>query len=282
MPQQTKATTTVNLRRREQPNTSAVTLEILPPGREVQSIATVVGEVVRGNNLWLQVLPVGFVWAGGMRFEAASPPGEPFGFVQRAAARATEEWAFFGKQMKNEGGKTTQKGRQEDEQPDWAARVGAYWLEGTNTHGLDGTNRESPWSAAFISWIMKNAGAGSGFRYSTQHSVYISQAIRDRNKGRQEAGYWGFRLPEEKPKVGDLVCWTRDGAQIDYDHQAGGDYKSHTDLVVDVDNKFAWIIGGNVGQSVTRRPVPLTSGGFLGNAVVGGEVLFALMRCRIA
>jgi hypothetical protein len=103
----------------------------------------------------------------------------------------------------------------------WYQQVGRYWLEGTLTHNVDGRNHDHPWSAAFISWVMKSAGAGDRFRYSTQHSVYIFQAIRDRLAGRDAAGYWGCCLNEVWPVVGDLVCWSRQPG-IDYDHQNGG------------------------------------------------------------
>jgi hypothetical protein len=80
--------------------------------------------------------------------------------------------------------------------------------------------------------------------------------------------------------VGDLVCWGRQPG-IDYNHQAGGDYKGHTDLVVSVEAGQVMVIGGNVGNSVTKRPVLLNTDGYLFPQTVGGENLFGLMRCRL-
>ena len=97
---------------------------------------------------------------------------------------------------------------------------------------------------------MRTAGAGDRFRYSTQHSVYIYQGIRDFVQKRQAAGYWTVRLNAATPKVGDLVCWAREDG-VDYDHQKGGDYKGHTDLVVEVGADQVLVVGGNVG---TRSP----------------------------
>jgi hypothetical protein len=125
---------------------------------------------------------------------------------------------------------------------------------------------------------MKTSGAGSHFRYSTQHSVYISQAIRDHMKG-NDVGFWGWRLNEHRPAVGDLVCWARE-AGVDFDHQKSGNYAGHCDIVVEVNADEIFVIGGNVGDAVTRRPLAL-HGGFLTVRELGGETLFAIMQNRV-
>lgn len=201
-------------------------------------------------------------------------------FAARAAAVATAEWERFGQQTNTITGHRDHAGHTEGE-PGFVERVGTYWLEGTGTHGLDGNDHGSPWSAAFISFVMKTAGAGDRFRYSTQHSVYIAQGIRDFLRKRDAAGYWTQRLPDARPAVGDLVCWSRQ-AGVDYDHQMAGNYSGHSDLVVEVADKTIAVIGGNVGDSVTRRPLALDAQGFVVGATVGGETLFGLMKLRIA
>lgn len=200
-------------------------------------------------------------------------------FTDKACKAATDEWDFFGRQTKDLSGATNHRGHQEFEDG-WYQRVGDYWETGTHTHGIDGRDRDYPWSAAFISWVMRKAGAGDRFRYSTQHSVYISQAIRDLATQRAEASYWAYRLGDRKPRVGDIVCWGRE-AGVDYDHQKGGNYKGHSDLVVEVAADKIQIIGGNVDQSATKRPLALDGNGYLKPVVQGGENLFALMACRL-
>jgi hypothetical protein len=192
---------------------------------------------------------------------------------------AADQWDFFGNQTCDLSGRVIHSGRKEAEDGCFQ-RIGQYWVEGTNTHGIDGRNGDWPWSAAFISWVEKQAGAGARFRYSTQHSVYISQAIRDRLSGRAAAGYWGCRLNEIRPTTGDLVCWARQSG-VDYDHQAGGNYKGHSDIVVEVQPTQIFVIGGNVGNSITKRPLKLDSNGFVAPVTISGEKLFALMQCRI-
>src|SRR5262249_14711865 len=160
-------------------------------------------------------------------------------------------------------------------------RVGTYWKEGLNISGIDGRNHETPWSAAFISWLMRSAGAGDKFNYSEGHSHYIYPAIIAKRNADMRAGYWCFRLNEAKPALGDLLCFAREDG-IDYDHQDGGDYPAHCDLVVKLNGNEIEVAGGNVGDSVTRRPIPLDNQGYLWQHKINGELLFGLMQNRIA
>jgi hypothetical protein len=210
---------------------------------------------------------------------AAQPGGGASPFAARIVEIASKEWNFFGNQTYDLDGHVIQVGHKEGEDG-YYQRIGQYWLEGTNTHGIDGRDHDYPWSAAFISWAMKTGGASDRFRYSTQHSVYISHAIRDRLNGRSDAGFWGWRLNEYKPKTGDLVCWARQ-AGVDYDHQNGGVYAGHCDIVVAVAANQVEVIGGNVGDSVTRRPLRLNAAGFL-TPPDQSERLFAVMQNRIS
>lgn len=212
--------------------------------------------------------------------DAAAGDAVPGTFARTAVAKAIAEWEFFGRQTYDLAGHTVRAGHSEGEDGGFYERVGTYWEDGTNTHGIDGLNHDWPWSAAFISWVMRSAGAGERFRYSTQHSVYISQGIRDFVQKRKAASYWTVRLAAARPQVGDLVCWARE-AGVDYDHQKGGNYKGHTDLVVDVTADKVMVVGGNVGNSVTKRPLRLDGSGFLLPTEQGGETLFALMQCRL-
>jgi hypothetical protein len=212
--------------------------------------------------------------------KAVTVPAKPNGgFAAKVIDTASNEWKFFGQQEYDLAGRAVRIGHKEGEDG-WFQRVGRYWAEGTNTEGIDGQNHDMPWSAAFISWVMRTSGAASRFRYSTQHSVYIYQAIRDRQESRASAGYWAWRLNEYKPARGDLVCWARESG-VDYDNQKGGTYKSHCDVIVQVDQDRCWVIGGNVGDSVTKRPLPLTGAGYLASTSSGGEGLFAIMEDMI-
>ncbi len=202
------------------------------------------------------------------------------GFEAQSATISEGEWNFFGRQNYNLSGTVTHVGHKEGEDG-YYQRVGLYWSQGVGRDDLDGRDHDWPWSAAFISWVMGKAGAGTRFHNAAQHSQYISKAIRDRIQGNDKAGYWGYRLNEMKPKIGDIVCWGRE-IGVDYDHQHQGDYSGHCDIVVAVNSNQIEVIGGNVGNSVTRRPLALDTQGYLQSTVQGGENLFALMSCRIS
>src|ERR1700730_2016122 len=202
------------------------------------------------------------------------------GFAGQAISLAVQEWNFWGNQTYDLNSHLTHSGHKEGENG-WYQRVGTYWKDGVHINNLDGRDHGVPWSAAFISWLMRSAGAGTRFNYSEGHSHYIYPAIMAKLKGDTSAGFWCWRLNELKPSLGDLVCFAR-APGIDYDHQDGGDYKAHADLVVEVDANSIQVIGGNVGDSVTRRLIALNDQGYLWQHVVNGELLFGLMQDRIA
>ena len=87
-------------------------------------------------------------------------------------------------------------------------RIGDYWREGLGLK-FDGRDRNVPWSAAFISWVIKKAGAGNKFKYSGRHSKYIRDAIKKRKMNERRAAFKGYRINEVVPQVGDLVCASR-------------------------------------------------------------------------
>ena len=65
------------------------------------------------------------------------------------------------------------------------------------------------WSAAFISYVMRTAGAGARFPYAPSHYVYINVA-KEMKLGRTSG--WAVvaeRLDEYAPVAGDLICYSR-------------------------------------------------------------------------
>lgn len=211
------------------------------------------------------------------------------GFANRATTLALQEWGFFGKQMYNINGQQPTdalghyiRGHHETEDG-WYQRIGIYWKDGVGISGRDGRTVMNakgdrwPWSAAFISWVMKEAGAGRRFHYSGQHSEYIFSTIAALNKQDMNVGYWCYRLSDMKPSVGDIVCYARE-AGVDYDNQKNGNYSGHCDIVVEVNRNEIIVVGGNVGDSVTRRPIGLNINGYLDQHFVKGELLFGLMK----
>ncbi|HEV7879436.1 DUF2272 domain-containing protein [Bradyrhizobium sp.] len=128
-------------------------------------------------------------------------------------------------------------------------RIGEYWAF-VGRPDLDGGDHDVPWSAAFISFMVHLAGAGSAFPYNAQHSVYFYRTINDKLI-KKKTSFWGYRPEELTIERGDILGMNRSNAPaIDYDWASHhSDFKSHSDIVVKVDNKGIHTIGGNVGKA---------------------------------
>lgn len=177
----------------------------------------------------------------------------------KALEIAAQEWVRFGEQTVDSDGTMVKIGGREAEDP-YYLRVGDYWKEGVNVD-LTGKDTDVPWSAAFISWVMKEAGMGDRFSYSDWHATYIRNSILARRRNDKSFAYWGYRLSERAPRVGDLVGYRRqDGITYDYQPVV---YSSHTDLVVEVRPNEIDVIGGNVKDSVTKKTLKTDSEGKL-------------------
>lgn len=170
---------------------------------------------------------------------------------------AVKEWIFF------------ERGDGQENVAPFFQRVGDFW-QAININ-LDGRDRDQPWSAAFISFIMRQAGYAD-FRFSDSHDKYILDAKAKRNANNTNAPFWLFRLNEHKPQLGDLVCMWRINPRT-FDNLPN-DFSSHTDVIVEIDDHTVKTLGGNVSQSVTQKTFALKSNGFLKSE----NKLFAIMR----
>lgn len=131
-------------------------------------------------------------------------------------------------------------------------------------------NKNQPWSAAFISWIAYKAGAGDAFKYAPSHSVYMVAALKEATKAKPKAKFIARRHKLYVPKVGDLIACERQAAlNPSFDtyitYAAQGKYEAHCDFVVEVTDKAVITIGGNVGNSVTRKTWKRDAQGYIGN-----------------
>ena len=149
-----------------------------------------------------------------------------------------------------------------------------------------------PWSAAFISWVMCEAGLGdpAQFQRDISHRVYIDHAIRARDGAAPEAAFVAHDVGEQPIAPGDLLCNSLGG--VDYrsvgDRRADmGEYApAHCDVVVRVDVDRINVIGGNVVQGVSLTILPLVRDG-AGHArpvaeadVAGARTMFAHLKLR--
>lgn len=159
---------------------------------------------------------------------------------------ANSEWDKW-----NKGGKRIKEGSKDTLQD-----LRNYWEQGAGIRKNDNYYIDQAWSASFISYIMKKAGAGDDFSYSQSHSVYIRDAIKNRKENNAKK-FKGYKPEEVEVELGDLVCYPRQ-AGVTYDSTSA--YKSHCDLVTEINGNVAVGIGGNVSDSVSKKNYYLSNG----------------------
>jgi len=137
----------------------------------------------------------------------------------------------------------------------WAGAAGAFRRN-------DGWR--TPWSAAFISWLMCDAGAAP-FARSWAHRDYVDSAIAAADGGAPHL--YHARAPDRAPAPGDLLCSHRAEYRADLAarrDEPGALGDMHCDLVVAVnaDARAIIAIGGNVENGVTLVRYQIARGFF--------------------
>lgn len=125
---------------------------------------------------------------------------------------------------------------------------------------------DRPWSAAFVSYVLVQAGAPN-FRASPSHFDYVREAFLS-------SGTAAYRLADpdlEAPATGDLLCFVRGAGSVTgypglrafIAGGAGGRLAMHCDIVVGAGDGRLYAVGGNVLQGVTMRVLNLNRNGML-------------------
>ena len=188
--------------------------------------------------------------ATGTMVPRTTAPGATAGLGARAAAIATREWRRWN------------QGKIKESSPGIRSVLEDYWRTGVGWLPSDPEWwSRVPWSAAFISWVMRKAGAGRAFKYSSAHAAYI-KAAKDNRIANNDNPFKAYRIAEVAPKVGDLVCKSRAGSGATYDNIRVG-LKTHCDVVTDVQPNRLQTIGGNVSQSTSMTPVSTDARGLI-------------------
>ncbi len=205
----------------------------------------------------------------------ARQPFEPFSRAN-AVGIVLREWRGFGSLVDDDPPDSHPPPRslRPDKQPGLWQRVGEYWWL-----GQDAGSRESgwtskydefgqlyqgdapAWSAAFVSYVMRSAGAGMRFPYSPLHADYINAAL-------QGTGVLRAERPEAyAPQPGDLICVSRGRIrQMRFEDLSGARFFGHCDVVTAAQPGQLTTVGGNVGGGVTMKHVPTTAAGTLADA----------------
>jgi hypothetical protein len=150
----------------------------------------------------------------------------------------------------------------------WAATSDGAWIverqnDSWKASGGLAARWVQPWSAAFISWVMCEAGFGTTqqFERAIAHHTYIDQAIRARDGKAPGAVFTAYDIGEQPIVPGDMLCLARRPA---YDTlaerraQMGVGARTHCDVVVKVDEarELVLTIGGNVRGTVGLKLLP--------------------------
>lgn len=216
----------------------------------------------------------------------ASAPWEPFSRAD-AVAIALREWRLFGQPVDDDPPDTRPApapDQKPEREPGLWQRVGEYWWIGqdpgerevswTGIHDENGTVFEAgrdgyyAWSAAFISYVMRVAGAGPDFPYSPNHSTYINASVSGASKVLR-----AYAPQSVAPMPGDIICVGRDRAvKLRFaDLPTAGAFPAHCDIVALAAAGELSVIGGNVDDAVTMKHVPVAQDGKLTGA--DGHVL---------
>jgi hypothetical protein len=137
---------------------------------------------------------------------------------------------------------------------------------------------DTPWSAAFVSYVMRQSGvSASAFQFSNAHRAYIYDAFA--TSAAEAADKPDARLYRAcplltVPRPGDLICQQREPALADATDEAVRERiraelsssaeprsvrRTHCEVVVHIDEaaRKIYTIGGNVDQAVTARKLNL-------------------------
>jgi len=195
-----------------------------------------------GQNTWVIVIVVAVIIAASLVVYYYKK-----GFKKRLIKLAIEEYVLF------------REGNMKESEPIAREQIEKYWKYGARISPQSPT--AVPWSAVFISYIFRVAGAGPLFNYSMRHSDYIRLSVKAR-KSDSLYPLKGYKPTEVPVEVGDLVCHARQSG-VTYDSDFN--YAAHCDIVVNVDLKRgkANLIGGNVSNSVNDTEYNVDSKGFI-------------------
>jgi hypothetical protein len=141
----------------------------------------------------------------------------------------------------------------------WTTEIGGAFVSCTSPN--------HPWSAVFVSWCVKQAGATKAeFEFSKAHSLFVHKAIQ--NAINDTGVFHGLHINSHSPNVGDIIHHNRNNATFSFDYaKKNKHYKSHSMIVIeaghDTQGPFAFCIGGNESDAIRRSIVRLTPQGFI-------------------
>ena len=127
-------------------------------------------------------------------------------------------------------------------------------------------NGHYAWSAAFISYVMRIAGAGKDFPYSPDHAAYINYAARAAKGEIRNPLLIAENPAIYAPRLGDLICFGRGAARSLTFAELPTSYRfpAHCSIVIAGAVHSVSVIGGNVDDAVVMQHVPADDAGRIG------------------
>lgn len=141
---------------------------------------------------------------------------------------------------------------------------------------------DTPWSAAFVSYVMRQSGvAADAFEFANAHRAFIYDAFAaSAAEAAHEASerlYRACPFTTTRPRVGDLICGQREPAlagasdeavreriraELAGSRDARSVRRTHCEVVafIDAPARKMYAIGGNVARSLTTRQMNLRNG----------------------
>jgi hypothetical protein len=235
----------------------------------------------------------------------ATPPiSYPVTVRERMQRIALEEWQEWGRITVRDGQPRPAAAPQESQLANFP-RVLAYWraVEGEGRAAID-RNRgryaallglpgtagalwgEPAWSAAFVSYVMRNAGVDQReFPSSAAHAFYIDGMLADAAAYPAQAPFVPRDVGAYAPRPGDLVCADRSRRPLanwrDRMVEAGQFRPMHCDIVVAAGGGTVQAVGGNIADAVTLSLFGTDAAGRLVARAPGQPIWFAVFENRL-
>ncbi|WP_203424082.1 DUF2272 domain-containing protein [Sinorhizobium sp. BG8] len=146
------------------------------------------------------------------------------------------------------------------------SHIDDYW-RAANANPAHFSPTEDAWSAAFVSYCVRRSGATQDqFNFNIRHSEFVFTAIK--NEEHDRGDFRGYAITEYAPKIGDIIQNNQPGYDFSFSYaRTHSQYPSHSAIVVGFETRngvrHAITIGGNESNTVGRKLVPLTAGGFV-------------------
>jgi hypothetical protein len=128
----------------------------------------------------------------------------------------------------------------------------------------DITSFREHYSAVFISWCMRTAGATEAeFPSQLSHSKYARFALR--NAEIEQGVFRARRIETYAPEPGDIVHVNRDNGKVNFDRIRVGGYFSESGIIVDIVPGKGLVVMGNQEPcgNVGIEELALTDSGLL-------------------